>query len=121
MKPENYAHALARLVLGGDTPAAAVKKVHTLLVAQGREQLIPAIGRAFVRIMAREGAKKRAILFVARKSDESVARKESGAKEAELAIDDSLIGGWRLEAGETLEDASWKQSLLTIYQNSTRA
>ncbi|MFZ2556082.1 MAG: F0F1 ATP synthase subunit delta [Minisyncoccia bacterium] len=120
MKPENYAHALSRLIDGGDTPAAAVKKLYTLLTAQGREKLMSSIGRAFERLMAREGEKERTTLFVARKKDEAVARKQSGAKDANVDIDESLIGGWRLEAGETLLDASWKNSLLTIYQNTTR-
>lgn len=121
MKPENYAHALLRLVKAGDTPKEAVHKLNTLLTAQGRNNLFPAIGRAFERIAAHESNKTRSTLFVARKKDEAAARKESGAAHAEIAIDESLIGGWRLEAGETLQDASWKHSLLTIYQNTTRA
>lgn len=121
MKPENYAHALSRLIEGGDTPSAAVKKLHALLLAQGREKLMPSIGRAYERLMAREGQKESTTLFVAHRKDEAAARTQSGAKHADIEIDASLIGGWRLEAGETLQDASWKNSLLTIYQNTIRA
>lgn len=120
MKPENYALALLRLVKAGDTAKEAVHRLNTLLTAQGREKSFPAIGRAFERIAAHESMKTRSTLFIARKKDEAIARKESGAAHAEIAIDESLIGGWRLEAGEMLEDASWKSSLLSIYQASTR-
>lgn len=121
MKPENYAHALMRLIEKGDTPAEAVKKLHVALENEGRTSLIPSIGRAFERCAAKQAGREKQTLVIARTKDEAKARKESGAKDAEVAIDESLIGGWRLEAGETLQDASWKNHLLNIYQLTTRA
>src|SRR3989344_4320858 len=99
MKPENYAHALMRLIEKGDKPAESVKKLHATLENEGRTSLIPSIGRAFERLAAKTQAREKSTLVIARKHDEAKARKESGAKDVEVAIDESLIGGWRLEAG----------------------
>ena len=120
MKAESYALALMRLIEKGEKPAEAVKKAHAVLERDGRTNLMPAVGRAFARIAAKQAARTKEVLVIARTKDEAKARKESGAKDAESVIDESLIGGWRLEAGEMLQDASWKHHLLNIYQNVTR-
>ncbi len=120
MKPEHYAHALVRLIAGGETPHKAVQKTHELLKTQKREHMFPHIARAFTRLMRIEQLKNRTVLTVAHSKDESRARKESGAKDAELLLDETLIGGWRLEAQGMLQDASWKHHLLNIYKNTTR-
>ena len=119
--PEAYAHALARLLQTGKQPKEAVARVHQALTAAGRTSLWPHISRSFQRLAQKDAEKNRSVLFVARKSDEEKARKESGAKDAQISVDHSLIGGWRLETKETLTDASWKHHLLTMYQRSTRA
>lgn len=121
MQTDAYAHALMRLIEEGAKPAEAVKKLHALLEREGRANLLPSIGRAFERLAAKKANRDRAVLTIAREKDEAKARKESGVKDAEIAIDESLIGGWRLEADGMLQDASWKTSLLNIYQNVTRA
>jgi F0F1-type ATP synthase delta subunit len=121
MKPEAYAHALMRLIEKGDKPAEAVKKLHMMLEKEGRMSLMPSIGRAFERLAAKEAARTKETLTIAHKKDEAKARKESGAKNAEVVIDETLIGGWRLEAKETLQDASWKSHLANIYENTISA
>jgi F0F1-type ATP synthase delta subunit len=120
MQTDAYAHALMRL-MEKEKPAEAVKKLHALLEREGRANLMPAIGRAFERLAAKKQNQERATLTVAHAKDEAKARKESGAKDAELVLDETIVGGWRLEAEGELQDASWKTSLLTIYQNVTRA
>jgi len=35
-------------------------------------------------------------------------------------VDETLIGGWRLEGRGVLLDTSWKRSLLSIYNASTQ-
>jgi F0F1-type ATP synthase delta subunit len=119
MKPEAYAQALMRLVNEGSKPAEAVKKMHAMLEAQGRASLMSAIGRAFEKLAATDAARNRSVLVIAKAKDEHAARKQSGAKEAKIVIDESLIGGWRLEEGESLQDASWKNHLVTIYNRAT--
>jgi len=36
-------------------------------------------------------------------------------------VDESLIGGWRLEGKETLVDASYKRELLELFNRSVNA
>lgn len=121
MKPEYYARALHRLIEKGLKPSEAVRSLKEVLEKQGRLALAPSIARAFARLAETSARRSSATLFVAHKKDEARARKESGTKDAEVVHDENLIGGWRLEAGEMLEDASWKHHLLTIYQNTIRS
>ena len=114
-----YAQALLKLIQGGEKPKEAVAKIHTALAKSGRAALMPAVGRAFERLAGREAQKNRSVLVVARKSDETKARRESGAQDAELAIDATLIGGWQLFDKGELRDESWKSALVGIYHNAT--
>lgn len=115
-----YAHALWELLQKGERPKEAVTKIHAALQEKGRTELMPAIGRAFERLAQREALKNRSVLVVARKSDEAKARRESGATEAELRVDETLIGGWKLFDQGSLRDESWKSALLSIYNNAVR-
>ncbi len=115
-----YAQALWELIQKGEQPKEAVTKVYKALAERGRAALMPAVGRAFERLASREAQKNRSVLVVARKSDEAKARRESGATEAEVTIDSSLIGGWQLFKDGEMRDESWKTALLGIYNNATR-
>ncbi len=119
MMEQAYAQALYELIQKGDKPKDAVTKIHSALVRRGRSALMPAVGKAFERLAQREAMKNRSVLLVARKSDEAKARKESGAADAELKIDETLIGGWKLFDKGELIDESWKSALLSIYHNAT--
>jgi F0F1-type ATP synthase delta subunit len=124
----SYAQALWKVIAGGMTPKKAVDSLHESLAARGRTALMPRIARAFARIAEREEGKSGVTLSVAREKDERKAK--SAAKEAlenlgvkpadvSVAVDDSLIGGWRLEGRETLVDASFKKQLLDLYARAT--
>jgi F0F1-type ATP synthase delta subunit len=114
-----YAQALWDLIQKGEKPKEAVVKIHKALESRGRVTLMPAIGRAFERLAQREAQKNRSVLVVARKSDEAKARKASGASDAELKVDETIIGGWQLFDKGQLRDESWKSALLSIYNSAT--
>lgn len=120
MMEQAYAQALWELIQKGDKPKEAVTKIQKALADKGRAALMPAVGKAFERLAQREAQKNRSVLVVARKSDEAKARRESGAKDAELTIDESIIGGWQLFDKGSLRDESWKSALVSIYNNATR-
>lgn len=124
-----YAEALWKLVAGGMSPSKAVKGVRESLEREGRGALMPRIGKAFARIAEREGARTRVTLTVAREKDERAARSaakemlaslEVASKDVDVRVDDSLIGGWRLEGRETLLDKSYKTQLLDLFNKSVR-
>ncbi len=126
-----YAQALWKMIDGGMDHAKAVKSLHQILVAKGRSVLMPRIARAFERIAAREIARSGMTLTVAHAKDEqhakTAAKKALSALHADmpkhlhLKVDDSLIGGWRLEGAGHLIDASYKKQLLSIYGAATKA
>jgi F0F1-type ATP synthase delta subunit len=125
-----YAQALWELVSNGMGVKEAVHAIHARLEKEGRGILMPRVGSAFARIAERESRKRDYTLSVARESDLAHAKKEVKAYTSEMGIDvedlktqvdDSLIGGWRLEGNERLVDASYKKGLLDIYNGVTRA
>lgn len=124
-----YAQALWTAIKRGTESSKAVAQLNTVLVAQGRETLWPKIAFAFKRIAEREMDKTKLRLSVADKAHESQALKSSleavaklnlNTKDVSVHVDDSLIGGWRIEGQEILIDASYKKDLLTIYQTATQ-
>src|SRR3990167_1366944 len=126
---EAYAQALWKMVEGGLTPAKAVRALQETLKVHGREALLPRIASAFARIAQRETKRTDVVLTLAREKDERHAHKEIkemlasigvDAKDLKTQIDDTLIGGWRLEGKETLVDASYKNQLLELDRKSTR-
>ena len=116
---KSYAQALWSVIEGGMDPKRAVQSLLDALQKRGRAALLPQIGRTFMRLAMREMQKNRSVLVVAHSRSEKSARKESGAKDAELIIDENLVGGWRLEDKQLLRDASWKSALLSIYNRAT--
>ncbi len=123
-----YAQALWKMVEGGMTPSKAVHALHGVLKANGREVLLPRIAKAFARIAERETKRTDVVLTVAREKDERYAHKEvkeilAGmgveTKDLKTEVDDTLIGGWRLEGRERLVDASYKNQLLELFNRAT--
>ena len=119
-----YAAALWKIVEKGTTPQAAVRALYEKLALEGRVSLLPRIARAFERLAARNRARTGVTLAVADLSQEgniSIAAAATGIDLTHALIkeDPTLIGGWRIEAPETLIDASYKKDLLAIYRSAT--
>jgi F-type H+-transporting ATPase subunit delta len=125
-----YAQALWSLVERGMDLKKAVHAVHEKLASEGRSSLMPRVARAFERLAERENRKRGFVLTVAHEKDAEGAKKEAKTYTSEFGIDvadlktqvdDSLIGGWRLEGNERLVDASYKQRLLELFNSVTSA
>lgn len=125
-----YAQALWKMLANGADHKKAIHALHEQLKAHGRAALMPRIARAFARIADRELAKSTLVLTVAREKDAHKAEKEAkgvleqlrlDASGLKKQVDDSLIGGWRLEGGGVLVDASYKKHLLDMYNKATAA
>lgn len=122
-----YAAALWKLVEGGMEHRKAVTALRETLKNQGRERLLPRIARAFQRIAVRDAKKNDLVLTVAAEKEGATAAREAAAILKEMGIeadlkthvDDSLIGGWRLEGRGVLVDQSYKKQLLDIYNAVT--
>ncbi|OGG81795.1 hypothetical protein A3H74_01300 [Candidatus Kaiserbacteria bacterium RIFCSPLOWO2_02_FULL_51_13] len=123
----NYAQALWQMVENGTTPARAVRSLYEMLERHGRAALMPRIARAFLRIASREQARSTVVLSMAREKD-TRAKQEAkrafvtfGKGEGDVVerIDETLIGGWRLEGQGQVIDASFKKALLDVYNGAT--
>lgn len=126
---EDYAEALWKVIETGMEPGKAIAALKKSLHASNRSSLLPKIARAFARLAARQERKNTMTLSIARKKDATHALKEArkilmeqGMRETDLCeeIDDTLIGGWRLEGRGILVDGSWKKSLLSMYNAATQ-
>ena len=125
-----YAQALWNIIEKGTKPADAVRAMHEKLQSEGRGALWPRISLAFQRLAARDRDRNAITISIADAAHEQVAvnnaevsASEFGieVKDAEVRIDPTLIGGWRLEGHEHLIDASHKKHLLAIYRAATRS
>ena len=114
-----YAQALWSIVERGGEHKKAVAALHQTLVRTGRERLIGKILAEFKRIAVRESKRSSAVISVGRRADVEAALKAAGVSESEVILDPTLIGGYRIEKGDTLVDASWKNHLITIYNAVT--
>jgi F0F1-type ATP synthase delta subunit len=127
---KTYAQALWNMVESGTKPKEAVAKLHQTLAAARRENLLPRIARAFGRIAERQMRRREIVLSVARVKDEHRARRDvevilkelkARAFDLTIKIDDTLIGGWRLEGRERLHDMSFKKYLLEMYNRTIQS
>ena len=124
-----YAQALWKVIERGMEPGRAIAELKKSLEHSNRSSLLPKIARPFARLAARQERKNTMTLSVARKKDAVHALRaaqtilsEQGIQETDLCetIDETLIGGWRLEGRGLLFDTTWKKSLLTIYNRATQ-
>jgi F0F1-type ATP synthase delta subunit len=124
-----YAQALWQMIEGGTSPKKALDAMVASLKSRGREALLPRIARAFERLAEREMRKNTVVVSVAKEKDASTAKREAkelleeiGAdtKDLDVKIDESLIGGWRIEGRGVLADRSFKKSLLEMYNHATQ-
>lgn len=126
---ETYAQALWKMIEGGTQPKKAVQQLVDSLKAHNREALLPRIARAFERIATRQMQKNAVVVIVAHEKDMAKAKREAkafldevgaDASDLEGKIDETLIGGWRLEGRGQLVDNSFKKSLLEMYNHAIK-
>jgi len=117
-----YAQVLYKLVESGMVSGKAVHALKEKLERDGRGALLPRVARAFARLAEREGSKSSVVITVARGKDERHAKAKArevldtlGEADLKVQVDDSIIGGWRVEGRGMLVDNSYKAALLDTY------
>jgi len=128
-KAQKYAKAIMALVEKGVPAADIIKNLQVVLARHGHMTLAPRIAVELKRLVERKRRATEAVLSVAREDNAVGAPREVSeylakaglpagqAGEVRTEVDDSLIGGWKLRAGDTYVDASYKRQLLTIFNN----
>ena len=106
----SYATAPWKMIGAGTAPKRAISQLREHLALRGRLALLPRIARAFARHAAREHAKDTLTLSVGA-AGAAEAKREAKAllsgmhiaeHDVETVVDETLIGGWRLEGREYL-------------------
>jgi len=120
---DTYARALIKLIQAGLRPEDSVAKINAALKDKGRQAMWPRIKRAFLMHVQKVAMRENVTLSVACKEDVVDAKREAqnhlarnDADRMQMVVDDSLIGGWKLEAGGTLIDRSFKRQLKDMYK-----
>lgn len=119
----SYATALWKMIGAGTAPNRAISTLREHLALRGRLALLPRIARAFARHATREQAKNTLTLSVGaagaaeakREAEAVLSGMHIAEHDVETVVDETLIGGWRLEGREYLYDMSYKKFLLGMY------
>jgi len=121
MQADVYAKAMLELAKSGKSDDDIVKGLLKSLKARGSLALLPKVANAYTRLLNKDSS-ARPVLTVARESDVKEALSLSGTDAGiDIKIDDSIIGGYRLEEGGKLLDNSFKAKLLQAYRSATKA
>ena len=117
----NYAEAAEQLLERGENDAKVSHALITELKRKGMLRLLPSVVVELKRSMAR-AQKVAPRIEVARSKDEARAKKEAAALgiEGDVAVNASLISGWRALAKGNLVDRSGKHALVNLYRSVTR-
>lgn len=127
MNAQMYAHALYRATRGKDeaTQRAYTESLVTVLKKRGHESLLPAILASFTRATEKKGVKT--VITVAREEDAAEAQRvleeyatEFDTAQHEVAVDDTIIGGYVIRGNDKILDRSFKSALLNLYQKVTQ-
>lgn len=124
----DYAIASAELIASGLPVNDVLARLQVLLKRRGHSKLYPAILTALLREVEVGANESGARLSVARASDAqsplvSKLKKElsvGASDDVTVTVDETLIGGAKLRAHHQEIDASYKRSLLSLYQAVTK-
>lgn len=120
-----YTKALLDLIHDGTPVDEVLAGVQKVMAARGHDRLYGKVLRNALRVLSARNEYAGAFVSVARKSD--IAAHEAAIKEAlahlgaepeyEVGVDEALIGGYVVQAKNTLIDASYKKALVKLYHN----
>lgn len=116
MNPKVLAQALKATIKEGLSVDEAVKNFVEALRRRGMLRILSKVAYEFELLEKREMSYK-PTMSVARESDFDQAFRDSGVDTSNVVkkIDDTLIGGYKVEQGGELTDTSYKRQLLDIF------
>ena len=125
---DSYLQAVLALLNEGKDPKEVVAGLKKTMQLHGHEPLLRSVLKGVIRVLE-AGRHDRTKITVARESDakkhaEAIKRAMSEvgttAEDSDTIIDETIIGGFVVEANAQIVDASYKHKLLYLYQNLTR-
>jgi F0F1-type ATP synthase delta subunit len=122
MKAERLARVLKRMT-DGSAPAdhaRAIDSFMSYVKARGYQALLPRILSEYQSLIQRTEKGGTTVSLAKKKDHAELLLKHGITGDAKVVIDESLIGGYRIETDSTLIDASHKNALLTLYHSITK-
>lgn len=123
MRASDYATAVLSLQDTGLEERAVVDGLFRTLRARGHLKLLPLIVHTLDQQSAARARKNKTVLTLARPQDRELhaaaIAKHTDVAAADVEIDDTIVGGFILNKGTDVYDASYKTALITLYRNIT--
>ncbi len=120
MNPKVHAQAMFELISSGKTAEDVIKGTMKSLKKRGAIKILPKILKEY-QILEKKEYMKKPTLTIARESDRANAIKDSDAdKDINIVIDESIVGGYKLENNGVLTDNSFKSHLFNVYKNAVK-
>jgi len=127
MNARAYAHALLRATEGvsDEEGERIVERLLGLLPRRGHRELLPRIVREYERLARAFARRDKPVMRVARAGEGAALRSRAarhlqswGAKDTPTEeVDETLVGGYRLEYRGNVADASYKRMLIDLYRS----
>jgi len=115
MNAKNYAQALKQALYKEDDFEKIWQNFLMVLKKRGVLKLLPKILAVLEKDLNQKSERK--LLTIATEKDrENIIIKNNIAPEVQVKVDNSILGGYRLESPGELLDASYKTKLLELYR-----
>lgn len=121
-----YVQAVHKCLAAGTEPAELFRGLRDVMNARGHIRLLPSVLRTVVRERTASRAQRTVVrvanqaAYEAQQQDITTALAALAAHETPTVVtDDSLIGGYQVEANYQRVDSSYKQLLTSLYRNIT--
>jgi len=132
MKARRYAEALYRAAHAHNAaaPDMLIGRFVELLAGRGHAKLLPAVTREYEKILHERSSSDEVHVRVARASDREkyddritadLATLGAEGQAAHVTVDETVIGGYALEANGTRIDRTYKQALVELYSSLTNS
>ncbi|MAZ30286.1 hypothetical protein CL655_03315 [bacterium] len=123
---DTYVTAAHKAIAAGLTPDALVNALKSVMQTRGHGRLLAPVLRAILRDVAASRS-ERTVLRVASENEQTKHAKAIAAVLSELqatadpvvVTDETLIGGYQVEANHQRVDASYKHALASLYRSIT--
>lgn len=118
MNANNYSYALKNSLKQNENSKEVVINFLAVLEKRGSLKLIPRILKSLEKVLEKQFKNKTKLVLA--KNNQAKPNNINLAENVLTEIDNSLIGGYKIEGDGYLIDESYKTKLLKIYRNSLK-
>ncbi len=119
---QNYSQAIVKMLEAGNDPEVVLARVKKLLATKKESRLWPKVVRESLALYERNQKRQKPKLTLVREAKTEAIEKQVKSltnlslTDCEVRYDESLVDGFTLKQGHRYTDASYKTTLLKLYQ-----